>query len=263
VKLYASVVLLSFSALFNPAGLPQTISSSTAVTCEEGKNCVFQYIDGFKYKTLTADGVTITVSLAGGNKYTRVAVSVTNTGEKPIDVLPVGMTLDVDQPKPKRLALVSPEQIAKSVEHSAHWANALNSMGAAMATKQTTSQTDTTGTVNSSGNVSVYGSDGGSANGSYNGNGTYNGTSATTTSSPDYAAQARARDNIAQRNAAVAGVEATLAQTSLRSNTVLPGKTVRGYVYFQFDKHTDAQHLTMPIGQTNYLFPFHTIRQPH
>ncbi len=243
MKLYASVALLSFSSLFTPAGLTQTISSSTAVTCEEGKNCVFRYIDGFKYKTLTADGAIITVSLAIGSKYSRIDVSVTNTGEKPIDVLPPGMTLDVDQPKPKRLAFVSPEQIAKSVEHSAHWANALNSMGGAMATKQ--------------------GSDGSSANGSYNGNGTYNGTSTTTTSSPDYAAQARARDNIAQRNAAVAGVEASLAQTSLRSNTVLPGKTVRGYVYFQFDKHTDAQHLTIPIGQTNYVFPFHTIRQPH
>jgi hypothetical protein len=262
LKLYAPVVLLSISAIFNPAGLTQTNSSSTAVTCEEGKNCVFQYIDGFKYKTLTADGATITVSLAVG-KYSRVAVSVTNTGEKPIDVLPLEMTLDVDQPKPKRLAFVSPEQIAKSVEHSAHWANALNAMGGAMATKQTTSQTDTSGTVNSSGNVSVYGSDGSSANGSYNGNGTYNGTSTNTTSSPDYAAQARARDNIAQRNAAVAGVEANLSQTSLRSNTVLPGKTVRGYVYFQFDKHTDAQHLTIPISQTNYVFSFHTIGQPH
>jgi hypothetical protein len=104
--------------------------------------------------------------------------------------------------------------------------------------------------------VNASNSDGSYSNGTYNANGTYNGSSTSTTSSPDYAAQERARERISERREAIASLETNLAQTSLRANTVMPGKTVRGYVYFQFDKHTDTQRLTIPIEGTLYIFLF-------
>jgi hypothetical protein len=108
--------------------------------------------------------------------------------------------------------------------------------------------------------VNTTSSDGTYSNGSYNANGTYNGTSTTTTSSPDYAAQAQARQRISERNAALANFESNLAQTVLRANTVAPGKTVRGLVFFQFDKHTQSLHVTISIDGTQYVFPFRFLK---
>jgi hypothetical protein len=118
-----------------------------------------------------------------------------------------------------------------------------------MATQQVTTQTS------SNGNVSATGSDGSYANG------TYNGTSTSTTSVPNYAAQAQARENIRMRREAIAEERIRLSQTALKDNSVQPQTTVGGYVYFQFAKKVESVHLIIPIGETDYEFPFTMIHK--
>ena len=45
-------------------------------------------------------------------------------------------------------------------------------------------------------------------------------------------------------------------QTSLRANSVASKQTVRGYVYFELEKHADVIRLTIPVGTKTYQFPF-------
>ena len=113
-----------------------------------------------------------------------------------------------------------------------------------MATQQITIQTSSSGTVNAN-----------SSDGTYT-NGTYNGFSTSTTSTPDYAAQARANERIREQNAAVASMRAGLMQTSLKSNSVMPGQSIRGYVYFEREKRATTMKLTVPISGALYEFPF-------
>jgi hypothetical protein len=228
----------------------QTSSSAAPkiIVCEESSGCTHQYIDGQKFKILTTDNTVVIVALLMGEHYMRADVSVSNNTQAAIDLLPNQMLLEVVTPKPKPLPFVSPDQIAKSASHRAAWANALNGMGGAMATQQTTTQTSSSGTVNSN-----------SSDGTYT-NGTYNGSSTSTSSTPDYAAQARANERIRERNAAVASLQAGLMQTSLKANSVMPGQSVRGYVYFEREKHAALLNLTIPIAGTLYEFPFALIK---
>jgi hypothetical protein len=147
VKSFCLVVLFCSCTLSGYMVLGQTVPVANTVLCEEETNCTHQLIDGYKFKILTTDNLLITASLASNGHLTRIDLSVTNLGQKSVDLLPRDMILEVILPKPKNLAFVSPEQIAKSAEHRAGWANVLNSMGAAMATQQTTTQTNSSGTV--------------------------------------------------------------------------------------------------------------------
>ena len=210
---------------------------------EQSAACVHKLVNGFTYETLGPSDAVVTVSLADNGKYTRLEVGVTNAGQKPFDVLPVAFAVSVTAPKPRLLRMVPPEKIIASARHHAGWANALNAMGAGMASQQVTTQT------NSSGTVQATGSDGSYANGTYNGNST------STTSVPDYAAQARARENIARRRAALAAQETEMNQTVLRANTVDSGKSLSGFVYFDSEKHGTEYIVDVPIGGIVYEFP--------
>jgi hypothetical protein len=81
------------------------------------------------------------------------------------------------------------------------------------------------------------------------------GTATSTTTSPDYAAQARAADRISARNATVAAMNAQMLQSALTANTLSPGQSIAGYVYF---KSADAKklHPRIPIGDKVFEFEF-------
>jgi hypothetical protein len=238
---------ISFCVKSSVAQIP-ILTPPKVVVCEENSGCSHQYIDGQKFKILTTANSVVIVALLMGEHYMRAEVSVSNNAQTSVDLLPDQMLLEVVSPKPKELPFVSPDQIAKSVGHRAAWANILNGMGGAMATQQTTTETSSSGTVNSSSSDGVYT------------NGTYNGSSTSTTSIPDYAAQARANERIRERNAAVASLRSSLVQTSLKANSVMPGQSVRGYVYFEREKHATSLKLTIPIAGTLYEFPFELIK---
>jgi hypothetical protein len=96
----------------------------------------------------------------------------------------------------------------------------------------------------------VNGSDGTYANG------TYSGTSTSTTSTPDYEAQARADEAIRERNAVLAIQSSQLSNAALRSNTIFPGQSVSGCVFFERKGKAANLVLSVPIGNRIFKFPF-------
>jgi len=211
--------------------------------CDESTGCTHQFIDGQKFKILTGDGLTVIASLAATKKYIRVDVSVSNGTAAPVDVLPAEFVLEESAPKQKRLAYVDAEKVIRSAQRRVALGNALTAVGGNMARQQSTTTTYSNGTVNASSSSGTYA------------NGTYNGTSTATTSSPDYAAQARANETIRQRNAALASLSGQLSHAVLRENSVLPNQTVRGIVLFELDKKAESGSLSIPIGGAIYRFP--------
>lgn len=223
-------------------------SSQTALLCDEGAGCTHQFVNGHKIKILSADGITVSVSMLDTGKYFRADVGVLNTSSASLDVLPMNFSLEETAPKDKMLAYVDVGKIIRSAQTRMAWANALSAAGAGMQRQQTTTETTSNGTVN------VYGSDG------TNANGTYNGTSTSTTSSPDYAAQARADEAIRERNAVLAMQSGQLSSAALRSNTLSPGQSIGGFVFFQRKGKGTSLLLSMPVGDKVFKFPFAFLR---
>jgi hypothetical protein len=216
--------------------------------CTEDAGCTHQYIDGLKYKIITTDRAIITVAFSGNAKFARVLIRVTNKSATPIDVLPDHFTLSETKPKQKEFAYVPYQKIVQADSRRAGWANAINALGAGMATQQVTTQTNTNGTMNATGSDGTYA------------NANYNGTSTSTTSVPNYAAQAQARENIQRRREAIAEETQSLSKSSLLDNSLLAGQSISGSVYFQFDKKVQDAILTLLIDHVTYEFPFTIIR---
>jgi hypothetical protein len=235
-------LLAAFAAQLN--GQSAAINAPKTIICDESAGCAHRFIDGVKYKTITTDSLAVTVSLEANTKYARADVIISNRTQKAFDVFPEHFILSETTPKTKDLAYVPFGKILKSDARRASWANAANAFGAGMATQQVSTQTTTNGSVNANG------SDGSSAYG------TYNGTSTSTTTVPNYAAQAQARENIQRRREALAEESQRLSQTTLKDNSVLPAQTVGGNVYFEFEKKAQVVTLSIPIDGTTYEFPF-------
>lgn len=214
------------------------------ITCDEGNGCAHQFVNGQKFKILTGDGFTVTAAVRGNAKYLRVDVSVVNNSATSVDILPTTFSVDEVTPKDKSLAYVDPQKIMQSIQRRTAWSNALTAMGAGMQREQSTTNTTNMGTVN------ISASDGTSATG------TYNGSATSTTSKPDYAAQARADEAIRERNAQVATLNGNLSRMVLRANTVAPNQSVSGFVIFESDKKVKSLILSIPIGSVVFKFPF-------
>lgn len=219
-------------------------ASQTVLMCDENAGCVHQFVNGHKIKILTADGITVSVSMLDTGKYFRADIAVLNASSTNIDVLPAAFGLEETAPKEKLLGYVDVGKIIHSAQTRMAWANALSAAGAGMQRQQATTNTTSNGTVN------VNSSDGTFATG------TYNGTSTSTTSAPDYAAQARASETIRERNAMLAIQGSQLSNIALRSNTVVPSQSVSGCVFFQRKGKAANLVLSVPVGDKVFKFPF-------
>lgn len=217
--------------------------------CDENAGCAHRFINGHKVKILTSDGLTVTVSLVHNDKYTRADVSVFNGTGANVDVLPTNFGLEEVTPKQKTLAYVDVRKIMRSAQRRVLWADALTGMGAGMQRQETTTTTTSGGTIDTTHSDGTYST------------GDYNGSSTSTTSSPDYAAQAQANETINQNDAALTAFNTQLSRVALRANTVLPNSGVRGFVFFERDKKAQSVILAIPIGETVYKFPFTFVRR--
>jgi hypothetical protein len=224
-------------------------STPKVLICDENAGCKHQFVNGGNFKTLTSDGLTVTVAVAKGRKYTRADVSVFNSTDANVDVLPTNFELVELKPKQKALSYVDAGKVMRSAQRRIAMANALTAMGASMQSQQSTTDTSTSGTID------ITNSDGTTSTGDYRG------SSTSTTSSPDYAAQERANETIRQNNAALAAFNSQLSRDALRANTVLPNSGVHGFVFFERDKKAQSVTLAVPIGDTVYKFPFTFVRQ--
>ena len=226
------------------AALTTRHNSQTTLVCDEGAGCAHQFLNGRKIKTLTADDISVSVSMVDTGKYFRADIAILNTSIGNFDVLPGTFTIQETAPKEKVLASVDVGKIIHSAQRRMAWGNALAGMGAGMQRQQTTTNTTSAGTVDVNSSDGTYAS------------GTYSGTSTSTTSAPDYAAQARTNEAIRQRNAVLAIQSSQLSDSALRSNTVPPGQTVSGCVFFERKGKATSIVLSAPIGEKVFKFPF-------
>ncbi len=235
----ASAVALLFLSLSL-----SNFATAQALLCE-GSACDAAYVSGVRVKTLTSLSALVSVSAADTGRYLALTVTVRNAGDQRFDVLPKTFSVTaITSKKEKKLEYIAASQMEKKAERRVAWANGINAFGAGMAQQQITTQTTSSGTVN------AYGSGGASAYGNYSG------TTTSTTSVPDYQAQAQAQANIAARRASLQVEEASLEARVLRNSTLSPSESVSGVVYFKRVPKEGKILIHIPVAGTDYEFPF-------
>jgi hypothetical protein len=79
---------------------------------------------GSVVESLTANGVTVQVSLQDTDWKLRANVAIANDGAEPVHFNPAGFTLDELKPRLRTLAYQNPKELAKALTHQVYWTNA-------------------------------------------------------------------------------------------------------------------------------------------
>jgi hypothetical protein len=201
-------------------------------------------VDGVSIRVLTNQDILVAVAITDNGSYNVAEVTVLNNGKGRILVDPelTRFIVVTKEGKTQALEPIPAQKIAGKIRSRARWGNALRAFAASLATRQSTSTSQTNG------NVSVFGQ-GGFAQG------TYSGTTTTTTSTPDVEAQRRAAATIA-RNTEDANLRAEgIVSSGLKANTLFPGNTLDGIIYFDHKKYQKAAFRIL-IEDTVYDFAF-------
>ena len=179
----------------------------------------FDIFDGEKFHLALASNYT--------DKLIQVAVYLENKTDgdriefKPTDSV---MVLFVKKGEPPTIYQpMSPEQVAKKIGGQPKLKNFLTLFAAGMARQNTTVNSTTSGSVYATG-----------TNGSASG--TYNESGSAVISSPDRAAQTRAQQTVADRNAKAQNTADSVLSSALRANTIFPKKYIAGNLYFERKK---------------------------
>ena len=79
---------------------------------------------GAVVESLTANGITVQVSLQDTGWKLRASVAIANDGAAPVSFNPAGFTLDELKPRLRTLAYQNPRELAKALTHQVYWTNA-------------------------------------------------------------------------------------------------------------------------------------------
>ncbi len=79
---------------------------------------------GAVVESLTANGITVQVSLQDTGWKLRASVAIANDGAAPVSFNPAGFTLDELKPRLRTLAYQNPHELAKALTHQVYWTNA-------------------------------------------------------------------------------------------------------------------------------------------
>jgi hypothetical protein len=79
---------------------------------------------GAVVESLTANGITVQVSLQDTGWKLRASVAIANDGAAPVHFNPAGFTLDELKPRLRALAYQNPRELAKALTHQVYWTNA-------------------------------------------------------------------------------------------------------------------------------------------
>jgi hypothetical protein len=82
------------------------------------------YSNGTIVESLTANGVTVQVSLQDTGWKLRASVAIANEGAETVRYNPAGFTLDELKPRLRTLAYQNPKELAKALTHQVYWTNA-------------------------------------------------------------------------------------------------------------------------------------------
>jgi hypothetical protein len=204
--------------------------------------CTMTYYEGVQYLSIAHHGVTVVVGIEHDNKHYRALVIVRNDALNPVHVVPPQFKIIQTKPVPREYRLTPAADIAKAVKRKAQWSKAFAAFAAGMATTEQTAQTTETGT------VQVIGSNG-IATGMYQGNTT------TTTTRPNTTLQRETARRSEREVTKAEAIAESIEIAELRANTVSPGRTISGDIYFVRDKSGVIMFLQIPIDGFSYNFP--------
>ncbi len=197
-------------------------------TWQEGQPYADSFLsEGATIRVIRNNGLTVAAVCYDYRSYLACEVSVLNSTEKRVDVIPENFFLagTYDNGKTDYVYSLSPKKLATKIEGRVKWGSFFRTFAAGMATTASTSTV--TGDVNGT----------------------------ITTTSPNLAAQ---------RNAAIANQQAAdkasqqagwIIQDALLANTVFPKRYLSGMVYFERKKFETA-FFSMIIDGTGYSFGF-------
>jgi hypothetical protein len=78
---------------------------------------------GSVVESLTANGITVQVSLQDTGWKLRATLAIANEGAQPVHYNPAGFTLDELKPRLRTLAYQNPKELAKALTHQVYWTN--------------------------------------------------------------------------------------------------------------------------------------------
>jgi hypothetical protein len=184
------------------------------------------------------------VALGQFEKFTdaQVCAGIQKNSSLSVDLLAKHISLTTTDPTVTRNQPAELKDVSNAVRHGATWKAAVVAGLGGMATRSAT--------VTEQGEVSgVYNG----PNGSGQVFGTYTGTSTVTV--PDNAARARAIEHANHIRTSADARSAGVIKTALVAETINPGETYCGYVYFERDKKQQAAVLQVIIGTVSFEFP--------
>jgi hypothetical protein len=201
---------------------------------QSGAKGSFEFMSGDQLvESLTANGVTVQVSLQYTGWKMRANVAVVNAGQEPLYVLPGLLTLDEVAPLVKPLRLQDPERVAKAANHQILWTSA--SAGPAGGVQPQRDPSPSSGA-----NFYVV---------SYK--------LPTSTEAPNYLAQHQAAEQLVARNQApLVDMVREINALSLRESTLKPSEKTAGSVWFERDSRSRQLVLHVPVGAVTFEFPF-------
>ena len=203
-------------------------------------------IEGHRYYSITAHGITVRASVGDTGWKTRADVVIINNSGSRIEVDPAQCALWVVGMRAHPLKYQKPEALVASVSGKARIKAALLVFSASGARSTYTSSTSVSG--------SVSGSTAGPPGISFH-NASFDANATTVTTGPDRVAQVRA-NQLADRLIANAMSDAEYIQEiTLKANTVIPGDYRAGAVYFDRTNGHKAAILTVMAGGYAFEFP--------
>ena len=189
--------------------------------------------DGTLVESITANGITVQVSLHDTGWKFRANVAIANGGTQTINVNPAKFILDSVGPHGKPLFYQNPEELAKNVTHQVLWTEA----NAAPATMQARSESNS-----NSAPVNL----------------SYRTPLNNRAAAPNYLVQHQAAHDEAIRNQGKQTLVNTAQQIqrlALKAGAVSPNDKLTGAVWFDREKNPQQLILRIPIDDYSFEFP--------
>lgn len=209
------------------------------------------YESGLLIKILTAQDMTVWVTMAVNDKRLEVLLLVGNDSGLAVHVLPQDVTAQ-EVAKSKAFKAIPVDKVAQEMEKKARSQAGWVMAGAwwFMRNRMVTNSA-TQGTVTA--NATVMGP-GGVAHGTLNGG--YSESTHSVTTTPNYQAQRWAYEQGANRVQQAQAQANVLRQNGLYATTLKPKTVVAGLLFFEFDKHASEIVLRVPLNGSVYEIPF-------
>ncbi len=189
--------------------------------------------DGQLVESLTANGVTVQVSLLDTGWKLRANVAIANGSSRPVDVFPSLVALHEIAPNSKSLPYQDPAKLAKAMNHQILWTrSAAEEPGAA-----------------------VLSAPHGSASAGKAYNASYPVSSYRPASGPNYLAQHQAAEQMARDND-FSGTVKKIKALALYNAAIAPRDKTAGAVWFERDANAQRLLLRVPVGDQVFEFPF-------